>query len=204
MDTHKPNFRIAFAGSSGTGKTTLAEWAAETFDLLFNPVGSRTVAKAMGFDNPYDVDAMPGKRAEFQRRLVTDKRAWEDEHPNFITDRTTLDNLAYTMLHDVYAVDEELLVSITGGLERYTHIVFLPMSSFFTLSGDKNRVGGGKYGKPGDNTYHKLYEITLRSLVENFRPPGVELITMTAGGMTARHARMEELLNPPPPVPHLP
>jgi hypothetical protein len=196
--------RIAFAGASGTGKTTLAEWVSEEFDLPMNPVGSRTVAKAMGFSNPYDVDAMPGKRAEFQQRLVTDKREWEDEHPSFVTDRTTLDNLAYTMLHDVYAVDESLLNTIRGGLERYTHIVFFPISSFFTLSGDKNRVGGGKYGSAGDNTYHRLYEIVLYACIEKWRPPNTKLIILHQGGMKARHRAMRELMDPAPPIPHLP
>jgi hypothetical protein len=177
---------------------------AEEFNLLFNPVGSRSVAKAMGFSNPYEVDAMPGKRAEFQRRLVTDKRAWEDEHPSFVTDRTTLDNLAYTMLHDVYAVDEGLLNTLRGGLQRYTHIVFFPISSFFTLSGDKNRVGGGKYGLAGDNTYHQLYEIVLRACIEKWSPPTTKLVILHQGGMKARHAVMREMMNPAPPVPHLP
>lgn len=195
--------RIAFAGASGTGKTTLAEWASEEFDLPMNPVGSRSVSKAMGFDNPYDVDKA-GKREEFQRRLVLDKRAWEDDYPRFITDRTTIDNLAYTMVHDIYAVDEELLNLVRGGLERYTHIVFFPLSSFFTLSGDVNRVGGGKYGREGDNTYHKLFELVLKATLDAYRPAGVKLITLTAGGMTARHEIMRKLMDPAPPIPHLP
>jgi hypothetical protein len=54
--------KIAFAGASGTGKSTLARWTAETYNLPFNPVGSRSVAKSMGFvgedgeGRPYDVD----------------------------------------------------------------------------------------------------------------------------------------------------
>lgn len=54
--------KVAFAGASGTGKSTLARWVAETYNLPFNPVGSRSVAKSMGFvgedgeGRPYDVD----------------------------------------------------------------------------------------------------------------------------------------------------
>lgn len=48
--------RIAFCGASGSGKTTLATWLAEELGLPLNPVGSRSVARSLGFNNPYDVD----------------------------------------------------------------------------------------------------------------------------------------------------
>ncbi len=54
--------RIGFAGSSGTGKTTLATWLAEQLGVPLNPVGARSVAAEMGFfdekeqPNPYLVD----------------------------------------------------------------------------------------------------------------------------------------------------
>lgn len=55
--------RIAFAGSSGTGKTTLAKYVAEHLKIPFNPVGARSVAESLGFideetgePRPYDVD----------------------------------------------------------------------------------------------------------------------------------------------------
>ena len=65
--------RIAMAGASGTGKTTLMNFLAKEYGLPVNPVGSRSVSAAMGFASPYDVDKA-GKRSEFQRRLVTEKR----------------------------------------------------------------------------------------------------------------------------------
>src|SRR5579884_1906638 len=94
--------RIAFCGASGTGKTTLAEHVAKKYGLEMNPVGSRSVAKDMGFESPYDADKA-GRRAEFQRRLVDSKREWEATHDSFVTDRTTFDNLTYMALHDVYS-----------------------------------------------------------------------------------------------------
>jgi len=53
---------VAFTGSSGTGKTTLAKWLAKELDVPFNPIGARSVAVDMGFVDekgearPYDVD----------------------------------------------------------------------------------------------------------------------------------------------------
>ncbi len=56
MGTTDNKIRVGFTGASGTGKTTLAKAIAECFGVPLNPVGSRSVAKSMGFDNPYDVD----------------------------------------------------------------------------------------------------------------------------------------------------
>ena len=125
--------RVAIYGASGTGKTTVAKMIKQEFGLPFNPVGSRTVAKEMGFDNPYDVDAA-GKRAEFQWKLVESKVAWERAHEQFVTDRTTLDNLAYTMLHDIYAASDDMFIAACrAGFVRYTHLIFCPTSVFCSL-----------------------------------------------------------------------
>lgn len=148
--------RIALYGAAGTGKTTLARMIQEELGVPFNPVGSRSVAKAMGFDNPYDVDKH-GRRAEFQRRLVVEKIAWEAEHASFVTDRTTYDNLVYTMFHDVHAIDDELLNFVRTGFERYNTAVFCPMGSFWSLGDDAVRMKS--------KSYHRCFELVIRGLV---------------------------------------
>lgn len=178
--------RIAFCGASGTGKTTLSTFVAAMMGLPFNPVGSRSVAKAMGFDSPYDVDKA-GKRAEFQRRLVLEKRAWENDRASFVTDRTTLDNLAYTMLHDVKSIDEELLDSIVAGLDRYTHIIYCPVDVFCAPGEDTARVK--------DMTYHKLYDIVLKALVDKYHRPPTRLHTVAADTIESRREWVTGLLS---------
>ena len=70
--------RVAFAGSSGTGKSTLARWLVSPEGPLAGlpicSVGSRSVAKEMGFvdpetgeGRPYDVDRADG--AAYQAHL---------------------------------------------------------------------------------------------------------------------------------------
>lgn len=177
--------RIAFCGSSGTGKTTLTTFLAEKFQLPVNPVGSRSVSKAMGFESPYDVDKA-GKRAEFQHRLVVEKRAWEDSHESFVVDRTTLDNLAYTMLHDVHCVDESLLAAVVEGVKRYTHIIYCPVTAFCHPGGDTARVQ--------DLTYHKLYDVLLEGLVSRYIGSRVRFAELKDSRMEARQARLLSIL----------
>lgn len=186
--------RLGFTGASGTGKTTLAEWASKRFGIPLNPVGSRSVAKSMGFDNPYDVDKA-GKRGEFQHRLVEEKRAWEKAHESFVTDRTTLDNLAYTVLHDVYCIDRELVRKVAEGLNRYTHVVFCPLEYFIRIGDDPHRVGGGEY--QADPTYHELYELVLDGLLakySGFLASGVTVLTLRESELGARCQRVERFL----------
>jgi len=156
----KTPLRVAFAGASGTGKSTLAEWVAHSYNLPLNPIGARSVAAEMGFASPYDVDKA-GKRAEFQQRLLAAKMAWEAEHESFVTDRTTLDNLTYTALHDVHAIDAATLNTAGKGCERYTHIIVCCIESFFDTAGDPARIA--------DAAYHTIYETLLISFLERGR-----------------------------------
>jgi predicted ATPase len=147
--------RIAFTGASGTGKTTLAKYIAEKHGLEVNPVGSRSVAQAMGFASPYDVDAA-GKRKEFQRELLASKLIWETERESFVTDRTPLDNLAYTVMHGVDVIDDQMLAAAIAGLHRYTHVVFCPIDSHCHTGDDAARVH--------DLTYHRIFECVISGL----------------------------------------
>ena len=177
--------RIAFCGASGTGKTTLAKYLGQLRGLPLNPVGSRTVSQAMGFDSPYDVDAA-GRRGEFQHRLVTEKRAWEDDHDSFVTDRTTLDNLAYTMFHDVYCIDEALLQAVVAGMSRYTHIVYCPVSAFIKHGGDSARVNSA--------VYHELYDTTIEALLVRYKARHTKLLTLIGSQLEVRQATVKSFL----------
>jgi hypothetical protein len=148
--------RIAFSGASGTGKTTLATWISADYGIPFNPVGARSIAAEMGFATPYGADAA-GKRGEFQRRLLARKLEWEADHESFVTDRTSLDNVAYTALHSVDAVDDSMLGDAIAGTQAYTLIVMCPLSGFWCTDEDVARLKG--------RTYHELFEAMAFGLI---------------------------------------
>lgn len=155
--------KIAFTGASGTGKTTAAKIISKELNLEINPVGSRTVSAAMGFKSPYDVDAF-GKRAEFQKKLLEDKMSWETERDSFLTDRTHLDNLVYSVMHNcVQTVNVDFINSAIAYSKLYTHIVFFPLDSFINVAEDSCRLNNIEYQK----TYEFLLKMFIKDNIDS-------------------------------------
>lgn len=149
--------RVAFAGAAGTGKTTLMKVVAEQFRLSINPVSSRQIAADMGFASPYDVDAA-GKRQLFQQRLLHGKISWETGRQDFVTDRTVLDGLAYTIMHAVDMVNEGLLKGCVDAMQNYDIIFYCPFHVFCDPANDPQRVQ--------DKTYHQVHDMILTGLLK--------------------------------------
>lgn len=166
--------RIAIAGASGTGKTTLARAISEKYNIPINPVGARSVALEMGFDNPYDVDKA-GKRVEFQKRLFEAKRDWELAHEDFVTDRSYLDNLTYCALHMAEHLEEGAIETFSEAMARYNLVLMLQRETFQRLDDGIRKTNIG---------YHQLYEHVLWSLV---RSPWVRPRIRWPGNCGAEH-----------------
>lgn len=182
--------RIAFCGASGTGKTTLAAWVAETAHLVgdgcavpLNPVGSRSTARAMGLDNPYDVDKK-GLRVEFQTRLQAEKISWELAHTAFVTDRTVLDELAYTLMHiEVDAIPDGYVKTALEHMSWYTRVVFCPIDAFWQVGTDPARIA--------NLAYHRVFEQLLHGMLKVYCP---SFITLSQSDLDVRKFRLLDLL----------
>lgn len=169
--------RVAAIGASGTGKSTIARWIAESYGLTMNPVGSRSVAREMGFASPYDVDAA-GRRIEFQRRLQAEKIRWELDHEDFVTDRTTLDELAYTWPHATeLARSPEYYDAAVGHVGRYGLIIYCPIEAFCSLAGDPDRRD--------DLRYQELFDAQVSGMVDKFTE-GVNVLTLCDSSLELR------------------
>lgn len=168
--------RIAFAGASGTGKTTLATPLASALGLELQPSFARQVATEMGFASPYDVDAA-GRRGEFQLRVLDCMLGWQLPRISigFVSDRTVWDAHAYTAEHceaDVVAAHLQKIVRACHAANLrtsaiYTQVVFCPMDSFFVLGDDVARCK--------DASYHRRFEKLLLRLLEAEEAVGLRL-----------------------------
>lgn len=159
--------RIAFAGASGTGKTTLARHVADRLLLPLAPSAARAAAAEMGLASPYDSDVQ-GSRTELQRRIVHKRIAWQQEHADgFVSDRSSYDDLAYTLIHCGEPLYAECLTPVFNQDQilqpTYTVVVFCPMASFFSLGSDPAR-------NP-DLAYHREFERLLLTLLDKARVP---------------------------------
>jgi hypothetical protein len=90
---------------------------------------------------------------------------WERTTQSFVTDRTPLDNLTYTIMHDYKAVDAEFLETAIEATARYDMVLYLPVDAYCAPGGDPHRIQ--------DMTYHKLFDVILFGFLERFVHPCV-------------------------------
>lgn len=88
--------RIGICGGHRTGKTTLARDAAQQLHIPFIETSTSAVFQQHGLD--------PAAPMDFETRLwIQDKiinaaqTHWQQQHDDFITDRTPIDFMAYTL-----------------------------------------------------------------------------------------------------------
>jgi hypothetical protein len=118
---------IGVCGSHRTGKTTLAEAIAQRTGMPFLRTGTSEVFQQCGLD--------PSKPMDFKKRLwiqhkILDaaEKIWQAEEAQFITDRTPVDMMAYT-LADIQGTTEVNFDELEGYLARCIDVT----NSFFAL-----------------------------------------------------------------------
>ncbi|EIJ42653.1 shikimate kinase [Beggiatoa alba B18LD] len=118
--------RIGLCGGHRTGKTTLARAIAEKTGMPFLATSTSAVFQEYGLD--------PAKPMDFKTRLWIQQRvlnsatmSWHDAPTDFITDRTPIDFMAYT-LGDIQGMTD---VDFPD-LEAYLNQCFTITNQFFS------------------------------------------------------------------------
>lgn len=122
-------YKIAFCGSHGTGKSTLLQAVANKFEIPVLDKTIRTYWESIGLD---DFEKLPANiRTQCQLNLLLNQIQREDTKgkSGFITDRSVLDYIGYTIVSSdmdgtLRMLYEELIKS---RLQNYTHFIYIPV-----------------------------------------------------------------------------
>ena len=102
--------KIAITGASGVGKTTLAKFIAEQYDMPFISASAREVWPKFGFKNHQEAlssclkDPMLG--LQYQENILLNRHLALTRSGSFVTDRSPIDNYAYFLLQQGYHSEE--------------------------------------------------------------------------------------------------
>lgn len=121
---------IGLCGAHRTGKTTLARAYAKRADMAFIETSTSAIFKELGFDPKVDYDF--ATRLYIQRKVLEGMNmAYCKADRLFITDRTPIDALAYTLadVQRANVTDGKLLAE----LERYQRDCFEVLNRHFAM-----------------------------------------------------------------------
>jgi hypothetical protein len=116
---------IGLCGSHRTGKTTLAEAVSSNTGMPFLRTGTSQVFQQYGLDPAQPMDFK--KRIWIQQRILdAAENMWKAEERQFITDRTPLDMMAYTLadIQGTTTVDIDELEAYLARCIDITNTVF--------------------------------------------------------------------------------
>jgi hypothetical protein len=118
---------IGLCGSHRTGKTTLAEAISQKTGMPFLKTGTSEIFQQCGLDPALPMDF--GKRLWIQHKILdAAENIWHAEQGQFITDRTPVDMMAYT-LADIQGATEVNFDELEGYLARCIEVT----NKFFTM-----------------------------------------------------------------------
>lgn len=170
--------RYGLTGAHRSGKTTLAKEIAEQKNLPLVLTSSSAIFSKMGL-SPQD-NLTFKQRLEVQKQILADAKEKWDQHDSFVTDRTPLDFIAYT-LADISS-GAELSKQDDWALLDYKQDCFDALIDHFDLVLHvpllDGKVEEGE-GKANASWGHRIHiELLLRSLCSDMQSSKPMLIGM--------------------------
>lgn len=142
--------RIMFFGPSGTGKTTLAKYIGEKYDLKFIDSSMKSLMSKFDGMNHLDIMNMESKQIYLDDlQLLNLRSKLFRDSDQFVTDRSYLDIIAYHIIKSsknvVKCDSDTLLFNAVYLLFRdCTHLIFIPftdnMIDNWVIEDNNNRI----------------------------------------------------------------
>lgn len=168
------NIRIGICGPSGTGKSTLAKYISEKYGVPFVTTSTKPLWEKYEIKSHEDLInktlSDPKWGLNFQNEVLDYRIKMMDENPNFITDRTSIDNLVYFLLQNTHSVSandtEEYILRCKFALEKMNGLICLPFSEEIQLSDDGARITNKYYQHTVNGTFVVASQLMRSSLFE--------------------------------------
>lgn len=150
--------KVALAGPSGTGKTTLTEFIEQNTELKFTSNSAQNVftkedkkiLRGLGYHGTGHKEvvqlSMQNEKfaGEFQRRLLWRRGEFIVDNDKFIIDRSPMDNLAYFMYQSSFLTSELFIDTFVEQVKCYLReldlIIFIPTTNEGGIENNGSRV----------------------------------------------------------------
>ena len=140
--------KIAMAGPSGVGKTTLCQWASEHYGIPFITTSTKPLWEKHGIKSHqeliYKGMVNPQWGLDFQNEVLDYRPRVFANNPTFITDRSPIDNLVYFLMQNTPYLGEEATLSYATDCMRLLNhidlIIQIPFNHETVLVNDGARI----------------------------------------------------------------
>jgi len=187
METRIPikDVRLAFCGASGSGKSTMAKYIAQTMGLKYteNSAGlllteaqQKYLVDKYGWTKSGHRDVIrlsninPGFAWDFQEQLLKTRAEFIWNNSGFVIDRSPVDNLTYFLLQTAHLTSElncDFFHSkVTDAMKPITHVIFLP-----TLNKDVEDNGS----RISNWYYQMMVTAVFKHTITNYFTPNLSL-----------------------------
>lgn len=165
--------KVMICGPSGTGKTTMAKFISEEFNLDLLNSSAGDLWSKFGFKNHIDsikkIKDNPNMGFAYQYEVLTRRQMVIDEWENsrrmggYVMDRSFVDMYAYASMELSGLIDDRFLDIILDdckkGMEGVTHLIFIPFTDDVILEDNGRRIT--------NKHFQKLTSGVIKNIIDN-------------------------------------
>jgi hypothetical protein len=147
------DLKIAIAGPSGVGKTTLAHWIANEYGIPFITTSTKPLWEKYNIQSHKELVSRtilnPSWGYQFQLELLEMRQNIIDTNNNFVTDRSPMDNLVYFLMQNTPYMSEgeteEYVKLCADALGKLDCLIQIPFTELINLEDDGKRIPNKYY-----------------------------------------------------------
>ena len=173
--------RIFITGASGIGKTTLANFISQEFDLPYISTSASNVWPRFGFETHEEAHQESVLNnvigLEYQRAILKERIDKLNGKLFYVTDRSPIDNIAYTLLTMGHSLPHEAIMEFVKDtykiLDSCEGIIYLRWTHDCEIENNGKRILSPYYQK----TVNSVIRMVLNEVEERFNIPVLKMGT---------------------------